>query len=134
MNRILKTTANLLLILLMFTPYSTLACTGIILKSLDGVTIPARTMEFSFDIRSNIVIVPAGTKITTLSLDDNNEGFTYEAKYGFAGANCLEKPIIVDGVNEKGLYFGAFYCYSVIFSNYYIKISHDYVFKLKLYT
>ena len=109
MKRIPRVALPVLLILLMLTPHPVLACTGIILRSLDGVTIPARTMEFSFDVRSNIVIVPAGTKITTLAWDDSNEGFTYEAKYGFAGANCLEKPVVVDGVNEKGLYFGAFY-------------------------
>jgi choloylglycine hydrolase len=85
------------------------ACTGIILRSMDGVTVPARTMEFGFDIQSNIAVVPAGTKITTLAWDDNNEGFSYEVKYGFGGANCLGKPIVVDGVNEMGLYFGAFY-------------------------
>ena len=27
------------------------ACTGIVLSSADGVTVPARTMEFSFDIK-----------------------------------------------------------------------------------
>lgn len=97
------------LILLLATPSPMVACTGIILKSLDGVTVPARTMEFSFDIQSNIAAVPAGTQITTLALDEAQSGFTYTAKYGFAGANCLGKPIVVDGVNEKGLYFGAFY-------------------------
>lgn len=85
------------------------ACTGIILKSEDGVTIPARTMEFGFDIQSNIVMVPAGTKITTLSSNPNNKGFTYKTKYGFGGANALNKNIVLDGLNEKGLYFGAFY-------------------------
>ncbi len=109
MNCFPRVALTVLLILLMMNPHPVLACTGIILRSLDGVTIPARTMEFSFDIRSNIVIVPAGTKITTLSWDDGNDGFTYEAKYGFAGANCLGKPDVLDGVNEKGLYFGAFY-------------------------
>ena len=86
-----------------------LACTGIILKSEDGITVPARTMEFSFDIHSNILVVPPGTKITTLVLDEEREGFTYTAKYGFAGANGLDKPIVFDGVNTAGLYYGAFY-------------------------
>ena len=109
MKRLVRVELVVLLCILLLTPQPVLACTGIILRSLDGVTVPARTMEFSFDIQSNIVIVPAGTKITTLALDDRNDGFTYQAKYGFAGANCLEKPIVLDGVNEKGLYFGAFY-------------------------
>jgi len=105
----LKRTFVALLAMHMATPDMLRACTGIILRSEDGTTVAARTMEFSFDVQSNIVVVPAGTKITTLGWDDENEGFTYEAKYGFGGANCLGKPVVVDGVNEKGLYFGAFY-------------------------
>jgi choloylglycine hydrolase len=88
---------------------SSLACTGIVLHAKDGAVVPARTMEFSFDVESNILVVPAGTKITKLIMDEKNTGGTYVAKYGFAGANALNKPIVVDGVNEKGLYFGAFY-------------------------
>ena len=88
---------------------SALACTGIVLHAKDGTVIPARTMEFSFDVQSNILVVPAGTKITKLIMDEKNTGGSYVAKYGFAGANALDKPIVVDGVNEKGLYFGAFY-------------------------
>lgn len=85
------------------------ACTGIILRCEDGATVPARTMEFSFDIQSNILIVPAGTEITTLALNKNVKGFTYEVKYGFLGANGLDMPIVFDGLNAAGLYFGAFY-------------------------
>ena len=40
------------------TTQSALACTGIVLKSADGTTVPARTMEFGFDIQSNIFAVP----------------------------------------------------------------------------
>ncbi|RXJ74198.1 choloylglycine hydrolase [Veronia nyctiphanis] len=86
-----------------------MACTGIVIKSNDGATIPARTMEFGFDVQSNIYVVPAGATIEKLYMDDKHQGGTYKAKYGFAGANALGKPIVVDGVNEKGLYFGAFY-------------------------
>lgn len=88
---------------------STQACTGIILKCQDGAVLPARTMEFSFDIESNILIVPPGTEITTLGLNPDVEGFTFEAKYGFLGANGLDMPIVFDGLNEAGLYYGAFY-------------------------
>jgi choloylglycine hydrolase len=86
-----------------------IACTGIVLHADDGAVIPARTMEFSFDIHSDILVIPAGTEITNLVMDAKNAGGSYIAKYGFAGANALGKPIIVDGINEKGLYFGAFY-------------------------
>ncbi|EAR53307.1 choloylglycine hydrolase-like protein [Photobacterium sp. SKA34] len=85
------------------------ACTGIVLKSDDGIAIPGRTMEFGFDIQSNIAMVPAGTEIKSLSSDEQKTGLVYKAKYGFGGANALDKNIVVDGMNEKGLYFGAFY-------------------------
>lgn len=88
---------------------SAIACTGIVLRSQDGSTVPARTMEFSFDIQSNIYAVPHGTQIETLVLNPDTTGFTYEAKYGFLGANGLGMPIVFDGMNTEGLYFGAFY-------------------------
>lgn len=85
------------------------ACTGFILRAKDGAIVPARTLEFSFDILSNIYAVPAGTKIETLVLDADQSGFTFEAKYGFLGANSFDYPIVFDGINTEGLYFGAFY-------------------------
>ncbi|PSV02119.1 choloylglycine hydrolase [Photobacterium leiognathi subsp. mandapamensis] len=85
------------------------ACTGIVLKSDDGAVVPARTMEFGFDVHSNIAMVPAGTEITSLSSDPEKSGLVYKAKFGFGGANAFGRSIVVDGMNEKGLYFGAFY-------------------------
>lgn len=92
-----------------FATQSALACTGIIIRAQDGTVVPARTMEFGFDIKSNIAAVPAGTNIDTLVLNPDETGFRYEAKYGFLGANALDKPIVIDGMNTEGLYFGAFY-------------------------
>ena len=86
-----------------------LACTGIVLHAKDGGTVPARTLEFGFDIRSNIYAVPAGTEIETLALDADQSGFTFTAQYGFLGANAFDFPIVFDGMNTEGLYFGAFY-------------------------
>ncbi len=88
---------------------SSLACTGIIIKTENGVTIPARTMEFGFDVRSNILVIPKGTPLQFLSSMDDKVGFQTKAKYGFAGMNAVEKQIVVDGVNEAGLYLGCFY-------------------------
>ena len=99
----------LLMVFVMTVSPPLLACTGIVLRTTDGVTVVGRTMEFGFDIKSDILVVPAGTKYTTLAMNPDETGFTFEAKYGFAGANAIGRPIVVDGVNEKGLYFGAFY-------------------------
>ncbi|WP_216031678.1 linear amide C-N hydrolase [Paracoccus marinaquae] len=88
---------------------SALACTGIILRADDGAVVQGRTMEFGFDIQSDIIAVPAGTNIEMLVLNKDVTGFSFEAKYGFAGANGLDMPIVFDGMNTEGLYFGAFY-------------------------
>ena len=66
-------------------------------------------MEFSFDIHSDILVVPARYPIEKLVMDKKTKGGTYVSKYAFVGANALGKPIVLDGVNDKGLYFGAFY-------------------------
>lgn len=86
-----------------------IACTGIIIKTQNGVTIPARTMEFGFDIKSKLLIIPKGSDITFLSFVDGKDGYKMKAKYGFAGMNAVDKNIVVDGVNEAGLYLGCFY-------------------------
>ena len=85
-----------------------LACTGIRLIAEDGGAVVGRTMEFGFDVHSNVVVVPAGTQLTS-SLADQSTGMHYTSKYGMVGANIMGKHVIVDGVNEKGLYVGGFY-------------------------
>ena len=84
------------------------ACTGIRLTAGDGGVVVGRTMEFGFDVQSDAVVIPAGTELTS-SLADKSKGIRYKSKYGMVGANFLNKHMIVDGVNEKGLYTGALY-------------------------
>ncbi len=85
------------------------ACTGIVLKTQNEVTIPARTMEFGFDVQSKLLVIPRGTSLEFLSSIKDTVGYQMKAKYGFAGMNAVEKNIVVDGVNEAGLYLGCFY-------------------------
>lgn len=84
------------------------ACTGIRLTAKDGGVVVGRTMEFGFDVKSDIVVVPAGTELKN-SLPDASQGMRYKSRYGIVGANVLGMKVIVDGVNEKGLYVGGFY-------------------------
>jgi choloylglycine hydrolase len=92
-----------------FSIQAVFACTGIVMKTKNGITIPARTMEFGFDVRSNLLVIPKGTNLKFLSSIEDKEGYNLTTKYGFAGMNAVEKNIVVDGVNEKGLYLGCFY-------------------------
>jgi len=84
------------------------ACTGIRLIAKDGGVVAARTLEFGFDLHSEVLVVPAGTALTG-SLPGGGSGITYKTRYGFAGANAEGMTAIVDGLNEKGLYVGLFY-------------------------
>ena len=84
------------------------ACTGLRLIAGDGGVVIGRTMEFGFDVQSDAVVVPAGTELSN-SLADPSQGMRYTSKYGMVGANILDMKIIVDGVNEAGLYVGGFY-------------------------
>ncbi len=85
------------------------ACTGIVIQTENGVTIPARTMEFGFDIQSKVMVIPKGIPLTFLSSMENKDGYKMTTKYGFVGMNAVGKNIVADGVNEAGLYLGVFY-------------------------
>ncbi|HIK44367.1 MAG TPA: choloylglycine hydrolase family protein [Leptolyngbyaceae cyanobacterium M65_K2018_010] len=84
------------------------ACTGIRLKAEDGSVVHARTMEFAIDIHSDVIVVPRGYQRTGTT-PDGKAGLKWGAKYASVGANGLGLPLIVDGLNERGLAVGLFY-------------------------
>jgi choloylglycine hydrolase len=74
----------------------------------DGAVVCARTLEFGMDLCSNVIIVPRGKSyVGTTNVD--RPGMPWTANYGSTGANAFDLPVIVDGVNEKGLAVGIFY-------------------------
>lgn len=85
------------------------ACTGITLKAKDGSVVYGRTMEWgSFDLNSQVVIVPRGYKFSAHT-PDKKPGVKWEGKYGFVGLDGLDYEVYLDGMNEKGLAVGGFY-------------------------
>jgi choloylglycine hydrolase len=60
------------------------ACTGIRLIAKDGTVVAARTMELGLDLKSQVIVVPAGTQMTG-TLPDGTTGIRYTTKYGFVG-------------------------------------------------
>lgn len=89
-------------------PLASLACTGITIKPKDGSVIYARTLEFAINTQSNIIIVPRGQQYVG-STPQGKPGIQWETKYAFVGANGFNLPVVLDGVNEKGLAVGLFY-------------------------
>ena len=89
-------------------PISGQPCTGIRLSADDGTCVRARTMEFGIDPSSEIIAVPRGY-LRTGTTPDGKPGLTWKTRYASLGANALGTPMIIDGVNEKGLSAGLFY-------------------------
>ncbi len=84
------------------------ACTGISLKAADGAAIRGRTLEFGFPLKSKVIVIPAG-KAFSGTLPDGSKGLTFESRYALVGANALDMPVIIDGINDQGLSVGLFY-------------------------
>ena len=83
-----------------------LACTSIRMKTAEGAVFYARTMEYAYPTESTISVIPAGTVLQGTLPDATLGGLKWTAKYGFGGMNSHGLPVIVDGVNEKGLIVG----------------------------
>ena len=85
------------------------ACTGITVKAKDGAVIHARTLGFAQDLHSQVLMIPRGYNLAT-SAPGGNPGLQWRARYAVLGLDFLGKTVIVDGMNEKGLAAGLFYC------------------------
>ena len=85
------------------------ACTGITLKSKDGATVAARTIEWAESVMNCMyVIVPKHQELQSLT-PTGMDGMKFKSKYGFVGLAVEQKEFMVEGLNEKGLSAGLFY-------------------------
>lgn len=84
------------------------ACTGIRLIAKDGSVVVARTLEFGADLQSMVGIFPVGTNVAG-ALPNGTPGISFKTKYGIVGANAFGLPVVVDGLNDQGLYVGEFF-------------------------
>lgn len=88
-------------------PCTAMACTNFILKAKDNTIVNSRSMEFPIDLKSEIVIVPAGISVENKDAE-GNLGIKFTTKYGFLGINGFGiKDAFVDGFNEQGLSLSA---------------------------
>lgn len=85
------------------------ACTGITLVAKDGAVVFGRTQEWgTFDLRSRITIIPRGYALQT-KMSDGKPGLAWKTKFGVVGLDVLEKDVLIDGMNEKGMTVNLFY-------------------------
>ena len=84
------------------------SCTDIEVVAKDGSRIIARTMEFTLDLKSNILTRQRGFTFKT-EAPFSKPGLNWQTKYGYVYFNALNKDFTVDGLNEKGLAFEYLY-------------------------
>jgi len=85
------------------------ACTGITLRSKDGATIAARTIEWAESVMNTMyVVVPRNEMLQSLT-PTGMDGVKFKTKHGYVGLAVEQKEFMVEGINEKGLSAGLFY-------------------------
>ena len=82
------------------------ACTDFLLVAKDGAAINGRSMEFGIDLHPQLVVHPKGEKLQSRA-PNNGLGLSWNSQFGYLAVNVLGLDCAVDGVNEKGLSFGA---------------------------
>lgn len=86
------------------------ACTSILVPTADGSLIYGRTMEFALPLDSDVIAIPRGYEMKGTGPDGTaGGGLIYKTRYAIVGLNGAKLPIIVDGMNEKGLVGGGLY-------------------------
>ncbi|MEA3494340.1 MAG: choloylglycine hydrolase family protein [Candidatus Margulisiibacteriota bacterium] len=94
-----------LLLVCAFMAGNVFACTVFKATAKDGSIVSARTMEFGYDVQSEIVIIPRGKEFVSPT-PDNKAGLAWKNKYGYVAVDGYGEDVAVfDGLNEAGLAF-----------------------------
>ena len=97
-------TASLVMVSMLGAPMYANACTSLIVPTTDGSYVYGRTMEFGIPLKSEMMVSPRHYAFQGVGIDGKpGSGLNWKAKYAVAGLNALGQPIIVDGMNEKGM-------------------------------
>jgi choloylglycine hydrolase len=109
-NRRLRFCGFLVAIIALSWAHPAKACTSMLIRAADGGCVYGRTLEFGLDLRSQFILVPRGYSFTATGPagEVGKGGLAWKTRYAATGMNALGLPIIVDGVNEKGLAGGMF--------------------------
>ncbi|RAZ46867.1 hypothetical protein DP175_00660 [Polynucleobacter paneuropaeus] len=87
------------------------ACTSFLLKGNDGGFVYGRTMEFGLPLKSQLTVIPRNFQAQGVGVDSKpGTGLNWTTKYAAVGMNGLGLPVLVDGMNEKGLVGGVTQC------------------------
>ena len=85
-------------------------CTSFTITSSRGAVVYGRTMEFTLQLQSEVIVFPAGVELTGTGLagEPGVGGHRWTATHAAVGMNALGLEMVVDGVNDAGLVVAAF--------------------------
>src|SRR5206468_3977805 len=66
------------------------------------------TLEFGLGLESSILVVPRG-KAFEGTAPGGRPGLGWTSRYAAVGVNAFHLPLLIDGLNERGLGVGLFY-------------------------
>ena len=94
------------------------ACTDFQIKANDGAIITARSMEWGVDMQSQLHIYPrhGGAGSWTCG-PGGSYGASWVKQYGYVGADCYKRDMVIDGMNEKGLSVGGLWFPGAVYQN-----------------
>jgi len=82
------------------------SCTVFELKAGDGTLIVARSMEFAYDLKYDIAVVPRNKDFSSPA-PGGKQGVAWKTRYGYAGMAAFGMDYgLSDGMNEEGLAVG----------------------------
>ena len=84
------------------------ACTSFVISASDGGYVYGRTLEFGINLESAPIAIPRNYKYQGTGVN-GQPGKTWKTKYAVIGMNGVHLPILVDGLNEKGMSGGLLY-------------------------
>lgn len=102
--KLTKISALLVSATLATAPITSNACTSFTLPGTDGGYVYGRSMEFGVPLKSALVVIPRGYSIQGVGTNSvTGSGLNWQSKYAIVGLNALGQPMVVDGINEKGM-------------------------------
>lgn len=89
------------------------ACTRVVYKGLDSLTIVARSLDWKTPIPTNLYVYPRGIEKASSNLP---ESIRWKSKYGSVYAVGYDGGV-TEGMNEKGLVVNGLFCKTAIYEN-----------------
>lgn len=98
-----------LIVIFLFYFSQSLSCTNFSVSTKNNVIV-ARTLDFESNLGNQFALGYQGDlNSSNLNLNKKAPVFYWKNKYAFLGQTGMHNPIIIDGINSRGVYAGYFY-------------------------